>query len=188
MRILKNDSKSYTSILSVLENDKVIVLPTDTIYGFSGKINTTKEKIQAIKGREENKPFIVLIEKPEDISLFSDIRPHQDLLTLWPGPLTIILPLRNSEESIALRCPGDVWLRKLIADLKSPLYSTSCNRSGLPPLSDIDEIEKEFSKEVALIVEDPSSGSGLASTIVSIEEHSVKLIRQGSLMLPAYLF
>lgn len=188
MRILKNDSKSYTSILSALEKDKVIVLPTDTIYGFSGKINTTKEKIQAIKGREENKPFIVLIEKPEDIFLFSDIKPHQDLLTLWPGPLMIILPLRNSKESIALRCPGDVWLRKLIADLKSPLYSTSCNRSGFPPLSDIDEIEKEFSKEVALIVEDPSSGSGLASTIVSVEEHSVKLIRQGSLMLPAYLF
>ena len=106
----------------------------------------------------------------------------------YTGALTIILPLRNSEESIALRCPGDAWLRKLIADLKSPLYSTSCNRSGLPPLSDIDEIEKEFSKEVALIVEDPSSGSGLASTIVSIEEHSVKLIRQGSLMLPGYLF
>jgi len=85
MRILKNDSKNYISILRALENDKVIVLPTDTIYGFSGKINTTKEKIQAIKGREENKPFIVLIEKPEDISLFSDIRPHQRFACLMAG-------------------------------------------------------------------------------------------------------
>lgn len=187
MRIQKNDREMRSLILKALKNNEVLVLPTDTIYGFSGKIETTKDKILKIKGRTEEKPFIVLIEKIDDVKKFSDFIIPKAILAFWPGSLTIILPLKNSRETIALRCPGDSWLRELIAELGSPLFSTSCNRSGLPALTDIDAIEKEFGKEVSLIVEEKIETSNLPSTIISFENEKVKILREGSVKIPDFL-
>lgn len=187
MRIHKSDLEKRDLILDALKNDEVIVLPTDTIYGFSGKIATTKEKIIAIKGRDVQKPFIVLIEKVEDTQLFSDFAIPQALLDLWPGSLTLIVPMKNTTTTIALRCPGDTWLRELIKDVKSPLFSTSCNRSGFPPLTEINEIEKEFTKEIRLFVEDSFQNSGLPSTIVALNQDSIHIIRQGAIKIPDFL-
>lgn len=187
MRILKNNHTQRSLIINCLENNEVIVLPTDTIYGFSGKIDTTKEKIIAIKGRDEGKPFIVLIEKPEDTKLFSDFMIPQEILELWPGALTIILPTKDNTKTIALRCPGDPWLRELIHDIQSPLYSTSCNRSGFPTLTEIEAIEKEFSKEVSLFVEEEKQNKGLPSTIISFIDNKIHIIRQGEIIIPKVL-
>lgn len=184
MRISKNNKITHSLVLEALENDEVIVLPTDTIYGFSGKISTTKEKILKIKGRREEKPFIVLIEKPEDYLLFSNFPIPKALLDLWPASLTIIFPMKDSCETIALRCPGDPWLRNIIKDIGSPLFSTSCNRSGIPALTSIDAIEKEFSKEVRLFIESDLNMSNLASTILALDGEKPRILRQGSLIIP----
>jgi L-threonylcarbamoyladenylate synthase len=191
--IEKNDSASAGKTVALLKSGEVAVLPTDTVYGFSGAVDfkgvpalCTDAKIRAIKGRSETKPFIHLIAKPEDIHLYTDERIPENILCKWPGPLTVIVPLKKDSpldsgaETVAFRCPGDAWLRGIIEQLGCPVYSTSVNRSGFPVMDNIEEIVREFSAEVALVVKASEPMQGVPSTIISVCGGLVKVIRQGS--------
>ena len=96
MRIQKKDTSSAAAAASALRNNKIVIIPTDTIYGFSGLFGKTADAIARIKGREENKPFIALIANPSDIYRYTDAAVPDYLLQLWPAPLTLIVPLKGS--------------------------------------------------------------------------------------------
>lgn len=186
----KCDTESAQIAVDYLRRGKVVVLPTDTVYGFSGIVDGrhysfhTFEKICAIKSRPEGKNFIQLIARPEDIKKYTrDVIP-ESLLAKWPGPLSIIVHTFADDgnfETTAFRCPGDEWLRNVIAACGAPIYSTSVNRSGDAVLDNIQQIKDEFGKEVELIIDDGDKKGGLPSTIVAIEENGeIKVIRQGA--------
>lgn len=185
----KSDSDSTKKIIDILKNGGIAVLPTDTVYGFSGladDVNHCDQRIRKIKGREESKPFIQLISSPQKISAYTDDCIPEALLAHWPGPLTIIVnDKRFSDKKIktAFRCPGDIWLRSILEELDFPLYSTSVNRSGKPVLDEEGLIVNEFENEVDLIVLDGDKKNALPSTIVQIEDSDVRILRQGSLII-----
>lgn len=180
----KSDSDSIEKCSELLKNEKVLILPTDTVYGFSGVINKTDSEIRKIKGRAETKPFIVLISSPEELSLISDDVIPENLLKFWPGPLTVIVTDKNdTNKTVAVRCPGDEWLRSVIKACGSPIYSTSVNRSGFPVLGKVSEIRAEFEDEVALVVEAGDAKSSVPSTIVKLENNGYSVIRKGAVEL-----
>lgn len=171
-----------------------MIIPTDTVYGFSGIVDgKTDSIIRKIKGREEYKPFIQLISSPQEIYNYTDDVIPQKLLDYWPGPLTIIVNRKgqcgNRElvgsglQTLALRCPGDEWLRKVIAGCGASIYSTSVNRSGQPVLDSEAEIISEFAEEVDLIVADGDRKSSVPSTIVKVDKENYTIIRQGAVIL-----
>lgn len=86
----------------------------------------------------------------------------------------------NSSETVAVRCPGDEWLRRVIVLCGSPIYSTSVNRSGFPVLSKIQEIKDEFEKDVDLIVDSGDSESSVPSTIVRLDGKKIVVVRNGA--------
>lgn len=210
----KSDNDSIQKCISSLKKGGIVIIPTDTVYGFSGIVDgKTDSIIRKIKGREEYKPFIQLISSPQEIYNYTDDVIPQKLLDYWPGPLTIIVNRKgqngsgeyngerglngecelNGEQArkgpglqtLALRCPGDEWLRKVIAGCGASVYSTSVNRSGQPVLDSEAEIISEFSEEVDLIVADGDRKSSVPSTIVKVEAGSCKIIRQGAIKLQA---
>lgn len=180
----KSEKDSIQKCAELLRQEKVLVLPTDTVYGFSGIIGKTAAEIRRIKGREETKPFIVLISSPEELSSVSDDSIPEKLKCFWPGPLTVIVSDKNNPGStVAVRCPGDEWLRKVIRLCGSPVYSTSVNRSGSPVLGKVSEILAEFEDEVALVVDAGDAKSSVPSTIVKLEKDGWSVIRQGAVKL-----
>ena len=182
MVISKYQHNSVEITVEKLRNKDVVIIPTDTVYGFSGIVPWTEDYIRQIKGREENKPFIQLIASPKDIQYYTKEKIDKKYLDLWPGPLTIIVPQKeDNTKTIALRCPDDEWLRKVIELTGFSIYSTSVNYSGKEILSDIYDIVEEFDTDVALIVDDGDKRDSKASTIISIINGEVKLIRQGEL-------
>ena len=194
----KSDSASIKTTADTLKCGGIVIIPTDTVYGFSGivDLNTaathfeTDAKIRAIKGRAETKPLIQLIAKPEDLRLYTDDIIPDSLLSKWPGALTIIVHIKENSplaetaipesRTVAFRCPGDEWLRKVIAECGAPVFSTSVNRSGQPVLDTTDAITTEFQNEVDLIIEDGDKKGALPSTLVALENGEVKILRQGS--------
>lgn len=189
----KSDDVSAQIAADYIRRGKVVVLPTDTVYGFSGIVDGrhysyhTDKKIMEIKGREENKHFIQLLARPEDLKKYTrDVVP-EEILSYWPGPLTIIVHTFAEDgnfETTAFRCPGDEWLRKVISICGAPIYSTSVNHSGSPVLDNIQQIKSEFGKEVELIVDDGDKKGGVPSTIVAIDESGkVNVLRQGQIHL-----
>ena len=126
--------------------------------------------------------MIQLIARPEDLASYTGDNVPQSLLQKWPGALTIIVN-DNRGGTTAFRCPGDEWLRHVIALCGSPIYSTSVNRSGQPVLDEESDIIKEFTGEVDLIVKDGDKKGAKPSTIVSITDGQIKVLRQGDVQL-----
>jgi L-threonylcarbamoyladenylate synthase len=165
----------------LLASGGVAILPTDTLYGFSGLVPTSDRAIRAIKGRGETKPFIRLLASPADISLHTDAVLPPELLKHWPGPLTIVVPLKATGTTAAFRVPADPWLRSLIARLGAPIYSTSVNRAGSPPFTDPEAMAAEFAKEVPLMVRAPRPLLGPPSTLVALTSTGYTVLRKGAL-------
>ena len=198
MILKKSDKSSIEQTASTLKAGGIVIIPTDTVYGFSGIVDLkaagtnfeTDTKIRAIKGRAESKPLIQLIAKPEDIRLYTDDEIPVELLSKWPGALTIIVHIKENSplaataipqtRTVAFRCPGDAWLREIIARCEAPIFSTSVNRSGQPVLDTSAAISAEFSSEADLIIDDGDKKGALPSTLVTIENGQVRVLRQGS--------
>lgn len=200
MLIQKSDPTSIDQTTATLRRGGIVIIPTDTVYGFSGIVDLaagstppleTDAKIRAIKGRSETKPLIQLIAKPEDILLYTNDKLPDSLLSKWPGALTIIVHIKDGaplapssipeSRTVAFRCPGDEWLRKIIANCGAPIFSTSVNRSGQPVLDTSSAISAEFEKEVDLIIDDGDKKGALPSTLVTLEDGKVKVLRQGTI-------
>lgn len=206
MILKKTDDVSAELVATLLQHGATAIIPTDTIYGFSGIVDihsdargqasdqteksyATDQKIRNIKDREEDKPFIQLIAKPEDIYLYTDAKIPDSLFSKWPGPLTIIVPIKKDSPylnpklypTVAFRCPNDPWLRSVIAGARAPLFSTSVNKSGQPVFEEIEKIKDEFDNLVDIIVEDGDKKDGVPSTIVSILDGTLKVIREGAI-------
>ena len=201
MILNKTDSISIETTINTLKRGGIVIIPTDTVYGFSGIVDLktaaaryeTDSKIRAIKGRAETKPLIQLIAKPEDLRLYTNDEIPDTLLSKWPGALTIIVHVKEDtplaataipeSRAVAFRCPGDAWLREIIARSEAPIFSTSVNRSGQPVLDTTAAITSEFENKVDLIIDDGDKKGALPSTLVAIENGEVKILRQGSVLL-----
>lgn len=197
----KSNDASATECARAMLSGNAVIIPTDTVYGISAIASSpfTQDDagalaIRAIKGRDQAKPFIVLIANPSDITQYTaDAIPHP-LLDLWPGALTIVVNARHSGKAstLALRCPGDEWLRRVISLCGSPIYSTSANISGMMPLHTIKEICASFSSpaasceaaaHISLAITDGDKAA-LPSTVVRLDNGHVSVLRQGNVIVP----
>lgn len=191
MIINKNDLNSIDITANILKKGQIVIIPTDTIYGFSGIVDfqnqyfQTDYKINAIKKSKEDKPLICLIEKPQDVFLYAENIPEK-IINLWPNSLTVITdvkkncPIKTQHKKIAFRCPNNKWLQNVIKKVEQPIFSTSVNMSGLKELKQIKDIIKKFQNNVDLIVNDGDIQAS-PSTIIEINNDNINVIRQGSI-------
>ncbi|MHB8483151.1 MAG: L-threonylcarbamoyladenylate synthase [Nitrospiria bacterium] len=176
-----------------VKEGKIIIFPTDTLYGIGADIYDEKaiDRIFRIKKRESDKPILILIEKPSDISPLIKKMPSggTELINrFWPGPLTLIFEasqnlssrLTGNTGTIGIRCPDSPWVNRLLFFLKSPITATSANLSHEPPCHTAREAEKYFGDRVDLILD----GGALVSepsTVVDVTGDSPWVVRQGKI-------
>ncbi|MGP1437987.1 MAG: L-threonylcarbamoyladenylate synthase [Treponema sp.] len=182
MIIHKQEKDCIAITSSFIIKNEVVIIPTDTVYGFSG-LYSAENTLVNIKKRDKNKSLIYLIEKPEQALNYIDTSFYLNveidfLLSFWPAPLTIIFK-NKSERTIALRCPKDIWLNSLLSKIGSPIFSTSVNISGNPLMEKFEDIKYNFQQEVSLIVNDGDI-KGESSTILDASKRPFKILRQGS--------
>jgi len=170
----------------VLSRQGVAIIPCDTIYGLVGGVPESEERIRLIKGRGEDKPFLILIPDPGRCPDFSPMPVPVELSGFWPGPLTLILP-RQGGGTVALRVPDSPFLRGSMRSTGAALFSTSVNRTGCPPLWRERDIIGEFRDDVDLILTAGDLEGRMPSTIVDACLRPFRLVRKGALELPAGL-
>jgi L-threonylcarbamoyladenylate synthase len=157
-------------LIDKIQTGSVCVLPTDTIYGIVGTVNQPDavERIYKIKNRPLDNPCILLISDLSQLQQFSielDQQQIETLDSLWPAPVSVILPcpdeayayLHRGKQSLAFRIPDNVWLREVIHKT-GPIIATSANKTGSPITSDLDEIMKQL-PSVDFFIEGPVSQS-----------------------------
>lgn len=176
----------------ILKEGGLIVLPTDTLYGVIASALSKKavEKIYKIKGRDENKPFIILINSMTQLSIFGiklNNLQSETLTRFWPGRVSLILPcplskwsyIHRGEKSIAFR-----MISKRNKDLFSlinkigPLVAPSVNTQGEKPAETITEAKKYFGNQIDLYINKGRRKSN-PSTLVKFGENNLIILRQG---------
>jgi L-threonylcarbamoyladenylate synthase len=180
----------------VLNKAGVVILPTDTLYGMIGRAESKKtvEKIYEIKGRNENKPFIVLITSYKDLEIFGvKINREQAkfLKKIWPGKVSVILSCKLSKfkyihrgvNSIAFRMIGkrNKNLYNLIKKV-GPVVAPSANPEGMSPAETIKQAKSYFSPRSDLGVDLYISGGKRKlkpSTLIKLENDKFVILRQG---------
>jgi len=173
----RNDKDTIEKLVSVLRDNGTAVIPCDTIYGLSSVYGSGEAKLKALKGRDANKPFLVLATLSQAKELAVDI--PFEILSVWPAPLTVVLN-GVSGSTIAIRVPADSFLLRLLDKLGSPIYSTSVNMSGEPSLLDFKSVCERFEDKVDVVVKGPGSQGKTASTLIDATCRPFKLIRQGA--------
>ena len=171
------------------------VIPTDTIYGIAGSAFSpdTVKRIYHIRKRAKTKPMIVLIASLSDLKRFGvriSAARRKILSKLWPGPASVILPVRSKKfrylhrgkKSVAFRMPAKQALRGLLKKT-GPLVAPSANPEGLPPAKNIRAARKYFGIRVDFYL-DGGTLKGKPSTLISLKPSGkVNVIRQGALSL-----
>ena len=181
-------------ILECLNDDGVIIFPTDTIYGIGCSINSSKafERIAQIKGvRKEKANFSFIF---HDLSMLSQFtKPiSNDLYKLMkrnlPGPFTFIVEANNNipklfqskKKTIGIRIPEQPIITNIVRELGSPIMTTSIldedEISGF--LTDPEEIYDRYKDRVDLIL-DGGYGDNQESTIVDCTDNEIVVLRQG---------
>jgi L-threonylcarbamoyladenylate synthase len=175
-------------IAQLLRAGKVLLMPTDTIYGLHALATdqAAVDRIAEMKGREDTKPFIVLassIDQLTEIGIEAEIDLLRRLDAIWPAPLTAILPLRQpippsrGTSTLAVRIPALPWLRDLVTRT-GPLVSTSANRSGEPPVASPSALARELQNAVDAVV-DGGPRTGEPSAILDLTGTEPRFIREG---------
>ncbi len=181
---------SMNKATELLKKNKIVVYPTDTLYGILGRALSMHvvERIYRVKGRDENKPFIVLISSISDLNGFgiklSD-RQSKFLNKIWPGPVSVILPctstkfsyLHRGTKSLAFRMPKDKELLRIL-NTTGPLVAPSANPQGETPASNVREAKKYFGNKIDGYYGNKKK-AGKPSTIISLVGAKPKIIRQG---------
>jgi L-threonylcarbamoyladenylate synthase len=178
-------------ILAILAKGGVGVMPTDTTYGLVGVAfsETTVGRIYKLKGRDTQKPYIILISGVEDLAKF-DIFPDQAaknvLEKVWPGKVSVILSCKNAKfaylhrggNSLAFRVPDKDDLRAMLRE-SGPTVAPSANIEGQPPAKSIEEAKKYFGDRVDFY-QDGGAIESLPSTIVSLLNGMLTIVRSGA--------
>lgn len=182
----KPEKRKIEMAVNILEDDGLIVYPTDTIYGLGANIFSQKaiRKVYSIKGRDYSKPLSVSVSEIEDIDKIAHVDGIEEIKKLLPGPFTIILnkkenvsPLLTAGgEKIGIRIPYNAISRELTR--KFPITSTSANLSGESVPESADEIVELWGDSVDLVI-DGGKLQGTHSTVVDWTTQPPKVIREG---------
>jgi len=175
-------SKYVEEISDYLLNGKIVVLPTDTVFGFSCLATNENaiNKIYKIKKRDKDKPFLVLVDsycKLKDY-FYVSLKQEKYLRTIWPAksrdvgvynpklkPTTVILRSRGKlpkaliagDGNGAVRLANDELIAKVIKRVGCPIVSTSLNVSGGTVVREINEIKNVFKGNLPDLVVDTGS-------------------------------
>ena len=181
-RIIAPDVSGVAEAAGVLRGGGLVALPTETVYGLAARADSAPAvaAIYRAKGRPDFNPLIVHVPDcaaAARLALF-DARAQSLADRFWPGPLTMVLPLRGDANlapavtaglpTVALRCPGHAVMRAVLAATGAPLAAPSANRSGGVSPTTAAHVASSLGDRVGLILDGGPCAAGLESTIVAI--------------------
>lgn len=172
----------------------LVILPTETVYGLAADA-ANADAVAAIfeaKGRPRFNPLIAHVADAaaaERIAVFDD-RARALADAFWPGPMTLVAPVRDRAavcdlaraglDSVAVRVPGHARARAVIDAFGGAVVAPSANRSGRPSPTTFDDAVEETGASATAAVDGGPCAVGVESTVVSVLDGRVTLLRPGA--------
>lgn len=191
---LGTDPQALTQAADILRAGGLVAFPTETVYGLGADARNDRAvaRIFEAKGRPRFNPLIVHLpdlDAAEALAQFDSIA-HRLAAAFWPGPLTLVLPLRPEAglsplvtaglDTVALRVPAHPVARALLHAFDGPLAAPSANPSGRISPTRAEHVLAGLSGRVDAVVDGGACPVGLESTIVGLAG-TPRLLRPGGL-------
>ena len=185
------DAHAIAGAATRLAAGEVLALPTDTVYGLAADLARPDAlaRLYEVKERPAEKGLILFVESPDDAAPWLNGVPEA-LRALaarfWPGALTVVVrasaalpPEVSTTGTVALRQPDHAVPRALVRALGRPLVTTSANLSGRPSLTTADQVARELSGRIPVILDAGPAPGGRASTVLTLGEERPRVLRAG---------
>ncbi len=179
---------------ALLRDGGLVVIPTETVYGLGGDGTNpqSSKKIYAAKGRPSDNPLIIHVAKPSDAEKYAYTNEiyYKLAKAFMPGPLTVILPKKNTVplettgglDTVAIRCPSHPVAHAVIEAAGVPIAAPSANISGKPSTTSVEYVIEDFDGKVNMIIDGGACEIGLESTIVLVtKDTGLVLLRPGAI-------
>lgn len=178
-------------VTKALDEDKLIVFPTETVYGIAGNALNVEviDKLFQAKKRDYSKPFSLMlsdINKIKDIAYVSADE-EKIINKFMPGPITLILKKKDcisdlataNSDTVGVRIPNHEIALSILKSVDYPLATSSANISGSVNNSNIEDIINDLENYVDIFIKGNISSNLLASTVAQIKDNEINILRSG---------
>ncbi|MCU0856558.1 MAG: L-threonylcarbamoyladenylate synthase [Rhodobacteraceae bacterium] len=191
---LSPDDAGLARAAGILRAGGLVAFPTETVYGLGGdaRSDLAAARIFEAKGRPRFNPLIAHVASVEEARRIARFTPEAERLAaaFWPGPLTLVLPLREDAgvaplvtaglPTVAVRVPGHPLARRLLAAFGGPVAAPSANPSGKLSPTRAGDVLAGLGGRIAAVVDGGPCPVGVESTIVGLDGPP-RLLRPGGL-------
>jgi L-threonylcarbamoyladenylate synthase len=188
-------STEIEAAAQALRAGQLVILPTETVYGLGADAANSDAiaRLYEAKGRPRFNPLIAHVSDRAMAERVAALGPVAAKLAnaFWPGPLTLVVPIENASavcdlaraglDSIALRAPAHPMAQAVIAAFGGPVCAPSANRSGRPSPTTFADAVEETGPAATVALDGGPCRIGVESTVVSVLDGEVRLLRPGGL-------
>ncbi|HET6467974.1 MAG TPA: L-threonylcarbamoyladenylate synthase [Geminicoccaceae bacterium] len=195
-RLLPPTPDAIREAARLLRNGRLVAFPTETVYGL-GALATSDAAIHAVyaaKRRPRHNPLILHLARAEDVAAVAVVDPRAAALAhaFWPGPLTMVLPLRPQGgvspvataglPTVAVRVPAHDVAHRLLAEVGAPVAAPSANPSGRLSPTTAAHVAADLAGRVELVLDAGPCPVGVESTVIDLGGAGpARLLRAGGL-------
>jgi len=182
--VIAADAAGIARAATILAGGGLVAGPTETVYGLAARADSPEAvaRIYAAKGRPDFNPLIVHVRDVEQAQRYAQLSGVALDVARgeWPGPLTLVLPLRADAglaptvsaglPTVALRCPAHPVLRQLLEQVDFPLAAPSANRSGFISPTRPEHVLASLDGRIETVLDGGPCAAGVESTIIAMRE------------------
>lgn len=191
--ILNADDGDLARAAEILRAGGLVAFPTETVYGLGGNARdgAAVAGIYAAKGRPSFNPLIVHVADLAAAEEIAEFPPQAQAIAarFWPGPLTLVLPVKSGSgisdlvtaglDTVAIRIPAHPIARRLLAAFGGAVAAPSANPSGKISPTTAAHVLAGLSGKIAAVIEGGPCSVGVESTILSLEPAAI--LRDGGI-------
>jgi len=193
-RVRAADAAGIAEAAALLAGGDIAAIPTETVYGLAADAENALAvaKVYAAKGRPGFNPLIVHVADRAMAGRYALFDPLAEQLAaaFWPGPLTLVLPLKPDAAvaalvvaglpTIALRVPAHAAMQGVIRGLGRGVAAPSANASGRLSPTRAGHVVSSLDGRVPLVLDAGPCAAGLESSIIGLADGRARLLRQGA--------
>lgn len=193
--LLSPDPAGIARAAELLSVGQLVALPTETVYGLAGDATSDMAcaRIFEAKGRPRFNPLIVHLPSLDQVAQIAIPNDTARALAaaFWPGPMTLVLPLRGGHglsplvtaglDTVAIRLPAHPLMRGVLDRFGGPIAAPSANPSGRISPTTADHVLNGLTGRIAAVLNGGPCGVGLESTILAPTKTDTRLLREGGL-------
>lgn len=199
MQIIKNDQKSISTTVSVLERGGLVVFPCETVYGIAvdSKNKKAVKKLNSYKKRPLGKPYAIMCSSKEMAEKYVELNETAENLykTFLPGPITVVSKgkglvaegIESEEGTLGVRIPDYKLMLDLIEKFGRPIVATSANSSYQKRPYKITDIFENISEKqkslIDLVIDAGELPHNEPSTVIDTTPDDPVILRQGEIKL-----